>query len=190
MREIKFRAYDTRINTMYPYVKLCWNGSIEARLDPDDPSTVADITMRHANGDHDDYGGEIVVMQFTSLKDKNGKEIYEGDVLECMSLDYSCTCGCKSNILITEPAMNDDGTYKDLTVQEYDPSDKCKCEDKYITERQVVKWRMGSEGDGCPFAGYIFEPGYMETAWDFEDSGKFTGLEVIGNIHENPDLLK
>ena len=55
MREIRFRA---------------WSGSKKKMVEP---LTVINPTNSHAGGD--------ILMQYTGLADKNGKEIYEGDIL-------------------------------------------------------------------------------------------------------------
>lgn len=69
MRELKFRAWDKNAKLMYPDVGiLAQSYDSEARIGGDEIAYKWSLKR-------------VVIMQFTGLKDKNGKEIYEGDIV-------------------------------------------------------------------------------------------------------------
>ena len=124
MREIKFRAFNKRTNQM---VNLNEITPLALSISPELAGGGIGVYVP----DHPD----IIVMQYTGLKDRNGKEIYEGDVV------------CTSLLIPGEVKWGDD-----------------------IACFEVVH-SLGSRG----LFGYIKEG---------------SGVLVIGNVHENPDLLK
>lgn len=152
MREIKFRAWDVSEKEIVPWAHVI--------NDPDD--YWHGLMLGQApEGD--------VIMQYTGLKDKNGKEIYEGDVIRVFDTNRVCICGewddCDSP---ADGSCEKRGEHKHETVFDCD----------LLLCTQKVEWNCGyfcteDTGDYCPPLG----DDYLE-------------LEVIGNIYENPELLK
>lgn len=70
MREIKFRAWDEETRRM-----LSWDG-LNGETEYGDAYTVSELVS---------FGSHL--MQYTGLKDKNGKEIWEGDIVQWMRVE-------------------------------------------------------------------------------------------------------
>lgn len=117
MREIKFRAWNKLGDEM-----MFQKG------------------LRHLALAEFEMESNLIWMQFTGLKDKNDKEIYEGDIVSDYNNKLKSCIRFEGSMFIV---CNDD--YEDSYVPLYD---FCNCE-----------------------------------AWCEE-------LEVIGNIYENPELIK
>lgn len=82
-RVIKFRAWDKEKNKFEPYFVINQNGDI------------------YFSG-NERIQEQLVLMQYTGILDKNDKEIYEGDIVDCQYLkpklvEYSPLYGFMGN---------------------------------------------------------------------------------------------
>ncbi|CAK1249360.1 YopX family protein [Fructobacillus cardui] len=136
MREIKFREWDQNRHEIY-------GGDIPGmsygnREDFDDM-----VGFRFAHTESIDYEGteefknKRILEQYTGLHDKNGKEIYEGDIVQFKPFPY---------------------------------------------QRGVVIF----EGFGFNIEGF-WDSSYDCPSYAFSEGNNY---EVIGNIHENQELLE
>ena len=145
MRTIKFRAWD-RIEK-----KMIYDALEIKNIGLGDGSVVADEEVQKGN--------ELDWMQFTGLLSKEGKEIYEGDILLVFDEDIV--------------PVTDDGQ---------GPIEECN-------HLVPVEMRDGVWGFEIPKSHYHYgETGWFGLHyWKEEING--TGYEIVGNIYENPELL-
>lgn len=103
--------------------------------------------------------------QYTGLKDKNSTKIYEGDIVQAYN-------GINKIIGVVKF-----GEYKqDGSSGEYNP---VSCTGFYVKRIRTIPNRWETKDD------LMYEPDYSETT----SIQSYKWVEIIGNIHENPELL-
>lgn len=155
MREIKFRAWDKRTKKMYP-------ANIVSFYD--------DFSWQHGqrwiHNSEDWYGeegfvSEPVLMQYTGLKDKNGKEIYEGDVVSFPDTYTETVDVGVGNVPV---AQTDETAWGTVFMKDF-------------------QWGLDVQMDT-----EVLEKGF-NSFFEINENFGLEDLEVIGNIYENPELL-
>jgi len=137
MRKINFRAWHREKQMMCDVIAVgVMDGWVDIMPAPDSSWTT----------DLDD----VELMQFTGLLDKNGVEIYEGDIVTFRSMSgFECS----------DEDYRQHGTLERPREVKYKNGEFAPREEYCEVEDGFYSWRQ----------------------FDFE---------VIGNIHQNPDLLK
>jgi uncharacterized phage protein (TIGR01671 family) len=134
-----YRLWDTENNCYFKNVNEAWNGKLEqAYINMDGSICIRSMNHGVESFVHESVFPDRFVKEFsTGLSDKNGNEIYEGDIV----------------------------THETRTLGTY---------------KGVVEYKIWQRGSG-------FEIKFVD---NHSCGVRANQYEVIGNIHENPKLLK
>jgi uncharacterized phage protein (TIGR01671 family) len=141
MREIKFRMWTGERMLYRILVDRNWYSG---------PENSAKLICEAKPND-----GHLPIMQFTGLLDKNGKEIYEGDIVK--------VCFAHGPIIAPVCFFPEYGIFALLDVPHY-------------YQEKTTNRPLGSCGSSTKYKPYTWKT--------------YRVIEVIGNIHQNPELLE
>ena len=161
MREIKFRAWQPH-NSLHRRIGMYEVESLEFYTDNEITGEAFLKKPGEEKAKSSEYINEIVLMQYTGLKDKNGVEIYEGDII----------------------AGKFNGEYIERTHWKGEPDIVAEVYWDYSGFRLRAKGKKDQR-----YAD--FQDFLLQEDWEGDRLLMLSNshTEVIGNIHENPELI-
>ncbi|KZU62666.1 hypothetical protein Nizo2814_1795 [Lactiplantibacillus plantarum] len=138
---IKFRAWDKQEKRMLVVYRISFDGPIEGAQ----VHCYLDDRGSEGSTEYSYDGDGLILEQYTGLKDVNGKDIYEGDIVS---------------------VFNEDGNYYN----------------------DVIEWciKYNYPAFDLKYHSYL----YASNALSEIMNAGVENIKVIGNVHENPELLK
>ena len=151
MREIKFRAWHKEKKEIVNVEEIDFMNKVINYIDNDYENNRQEIIGA--------YFEDIELMQYTGLKDKNNKEIYEGDVVKLVHTGIEISADRLEDLKRFVGIIKyENGIFKIVRTE------KSLIESKYFEMEQKKVSEI-----------FIYS--------------KLYDLEVVGNIYENPELL-
>lgn len=178
-REIKFRAWDSVNKKWFHGCEIYGSGFWLGHRADEEGDGVFSVSPKK----------DCQLVQFTGLKDRNGKEIYEGDIVKMSRFNgiYNyegfCEIVFRLNKFTLEKrsdsnkSMNSDSMY----FEEENEYTETYCE-------LCCSWIGGKRWRGMEL---VSECRCKSTKLSHKKTKTYSSLlEIIGNIYENPELLK